>query len=147
MHRLLRLEDQLRGHKAYTRAAHSAIACYLSLLDTSGNVAKDGQGDDMQGSEETAGMSEKEIKKLRSKQRRDQARAAATKPDDKPKGTLALPHGVDLGWHASDPRVCTPCTGDDAKKGKKSDTDPDGAALVNVCCVHASRVLSATRVR
>lgn len=86
--RLLRLEDQLRGHKAYARAAHSAVACYLSLLDTSGNAAKEGgQADDMQGSEETAGMSEKEIKKLRSKQRRDQARAAATKPDDKPKGT------------------------------------------------------------
>lgn len=33
-----------------------------------------------------AGLSEKELKKLRSKQRREQARQAATKEEAKPKG-------------------------------------------------------------
>eukprot|EP00123_Amoebidium_parasiticum_P017809 comp23996_c0_seq1/m.42678 comp23996_c0_seq1/g.42678 ORF comp23996_c0_seq1/g.42678 comp23996_c0_seq1/m.42678 type:complete len:829 (-) comp23996_c0_seq1:215-2701(-) len=104
--RLLRLEDKLRGHNYYRKAAHSAIQSYLDLYDKpslSSTTQSETNSED-----NPAGLSEKELKKLRSKQRRDQARQAAVK-EEAPKAT-----------------------GDEKKsKSKVQDSDPDGQQLVS----------------
>ncbi|KAF8926049.1 NMDA receptor-regulated protein 1-domain-containing protein [Dissophora ornata] len=62
---LLKLEDQLRSHPYYVRAAQNAVRCYVALFDR-----PDG-GD----SEEMEGMTEAEKKKFRSKQRKAELKA------------------------------------------------------------------------
>merc|ERR1719402_1770633 len=62
--KLLRLEDELRGHLFYFRAAKIAIECYIQLHDKPYSEMEN---------EANAGkenLSAKELKKLKSKQRR-----------------------------------------------------------------------------
>lgn len=66
--KLLKLEDVLRSHLFFFKAARIAIECYLDLYDKPYSASKD--------STETnkGNLSAKELKKLKSKQRRDQKR-------------------------------------------------------------------------
>ncbi|XP_010782205.1 N-alpha-acetyltransferase 15, NatA auxiliary subunit-like, partial [Notothenia coriiceps] len=66
---LLKLEDVLRMHPFYYKAATSAIQIYLSLHD---NPLTD---DSKELQADTANLSDKELKKLRNKQRRAQKKA------------------------------------------------------------------------
>ena len=66
---LLKLEDVLRMHPFYYKAAHTAINIYLSLHD---NPLTD---DNKELQADTANLSDKELKKLRNKQRRAQKKA------------------------------------------------------------------------
>ncbi|KAF9138665.1 N-alpha-acetyltransferase 16, NatA auxiliary subunit [Mortierella sp. GBA39] len=62
---LLKLEDQLRSHQYFVRAAQNAVQCYITLFDKP-------EGAD---SEEMEGMTEAEKKKFRSKQRKAELKA------------------------------------------------------------------------
>ncbi|ORZ05507.1 NMDA receptor-regulated protein 1-domain-containing protein [Lobosporangium transversale] len=62
---LLKLEDQLRSHPYYVRAAIGAVRCYVTLFDKP-------DGADL---EEMEGMTEAEKKKFRNKQRKAELRA------------------------------------------------------------------------
>ncbi|KAI1315077.1 N-alpha-acetyltransferase 16, NatA auxiliary subunit [Mortierella claussenii] len=62
---LLKLEDQLRSHQYFVRAAEGAIACYIKLSDKT-------DGSDP---EEMEGMTEAEKKKFRNKQRKAELKA------------------------------------------------------------------------
>ncbi|KAF9355515.1 N-alpha-acetyltransferase 16, NatA auxiliary subunit [Mortierella sp. AD094] len=73
---LVRLEDQLRSHPFYVRAAHKAIECYLNLFDHP-------EGAD---TEEMEGMTEAEKKKYRNKQRKAELKAQQEAEDLKKKG-------------------------------------------------------------
>uniref|UniRef100_A0A667WUL2 N-alpha-acetyltransferase 15, NatA auxiliary subunit n=1 Tax=Myripristis murdjan TaxID=586833 RepID=A0A667WUL2_9TELE len=66
---LLKLEDVLRMHPFYYKAARTAIQIYLSLHD---NPLTD---DSKELQADTANLSDKELKKLRNKQRRAQKKA------------------------------------------------------------------------
>ncbi|XP_028831707.1 N-alpha-acetyltransferase 15, NatA auxiliary subunit b isoform X1 [Denticeps clupeoides] len=66
---LLKLEDVLRMHPFYYKAARTAIQIYLSLHD---NPLTD---DNKELQADTANLSDKELKKLRNKQRRAQKKA------------------------------------------------------------------------
>merc|ERR1719357_1193317 len=66
---LLKLEDVLRMHPFYYKAAVTAIQIYLSLHD---NPLTD---DNKESQADTANLSDKELKKLRNKQRRAQKKA------------------------------------------------------------------------
>ncbi|XP_031415663.1 N-alpha-acetyltransferase 15, NatA auxiliary subunit b isoform X2 [Clupea harengus] len=66
---LLKLEDVLRMHPFYFKAARTAIHIYLSLHD---NPLTD---DNKELQADTANLSDKELKKLRNKQRRAQKKA------------------------------------------------------------------------
>ncbi|KAF9151527.1 N-alpha-acetyltransferase 16, NatA auxiliary subunit [Linnemannia schmuckeri] len=62
---LLKLEDQLRSHQYFVRAAQNAVQCYITLFDKP-------EGAD---SEEMEGMTEAEKKKFRNKQRKAELKA------------------------------------------------------------------------
>ncbi|KAF9088025.1 N-alpha-acetyltransferase 16, NatA auxiliary subunit [Mortierella sp. GBA35] len=62
---LLKLEDQLRSHQYFVRAAQNAVQCYITLFDKP-------EGSD---SEEMDGMTEAEKKKFRNKQRKAELKA------------------------------------------------------------------------
>jgi len=64
--KLLQLEDVLRNHPFYFKAAKIAIECYLTLHDKP-SLSLDGDNEKSKGQ-----MSDKELKKLKSKQRRAQ---------------------------------------------------------------------------
>ncbi|XP_041929520.1 N-alpha-acetyltransferase 15, NatA auxiliary subunit a isoform X1 [Alosa sapidissima] len=66
---LLKLEDVLRMHPFYFKAARTAINIYLSLHD---NPLAD---DNKESQTETGNLTDKELKKLRNKQRRAQKKA------------------------------------------------------------------------
>ncbi|CAB1327365.1 unnamed protein product [Coregonus sp. 'balchen'] len=66
---LLKLEDVLRMHPFYSKAAHTAITIYLSLHDNP--LTDHSQG--LQA--ESANLSDKDLKKLKNKQRRAQKKA------------------------------------------------------------------------
>ncbi|XP_030638927.1 N-alpha-acetyltransferase 15, NatA auxiliary subunit a [Chanos chanos] len=66
---LLKLEDVLRMHPFYFKAARTAILIYLSLHD---NPLTD---DNKEKQDDNANLSDKELKKLRNKQRRAQKKA------------------------------------------------------------------------
>eukprot|EP00124_Ichthyophonus_hoferi_P004113 Ihof_evm2s415 gene=Ihof_evmTU2s415 len=100
--RLLRLEDRLRGYKSFKKAAYGAIQCYLTIDDQPKPATSQGSVPKAESSE---GLSEKELKKLRSKQRREQARKEAVK-EDPAKATEEV-----------------------VSKAKPVDTDPEGAQL------------------
>eukprot|EP01137_Pigoraptor_chileana_P020676 Opistho-2@83350 len=78
--RLVRLEDRLRGHRFYVKAAIDAIGCYLAIFDRPPALdSASHQGID-------PNLSETEKKKLLSKQRREKAKneaAAAKEAEDK----------------------------------------------------------------
>lgn len=71
--RLLRLEDVLRSHRFYFKAAKMAIECYVRLHDKPLAASDE---DAEAGSSE---LSAKDLKKLRSKQRRAEKKAQETK--------------------------------------------------------------------
>ncbi|KAF9115827.1 N-alpha-acetyltransferase 15, NatA auxiliary subunit [Mortierella sp. AM989] len=94
---LVRLEDQLRSHPFYVRAAHKTIECYIYLFDHP-------EGSD---TEEMEGMTDAEKKKYRNKQRKakamqeaegvkkaivnaDSSKKSAGKADEDPEGTKYL---------------------------------------------------------
>ncbi|KAF8927828.1 N-alpha-acetyltransferase 16, NatA auxiliary subunit [Haplosporangium gracile] len=62
---LLKLEDQLRSHQYFVRAAQNAVQCYITLFDKP-------EGAD---SEEMENMTEAEKKKFRNKQRKAELKA------------------------------------------------------------------------
>ncbi|KAG0201400.1 N-alpha-acetyltransferase 16, NatA auxiliary subunit [Mortierella sp. GBA30] len=62
---LLKLEDQLRSHPYFVRAAQNAVQCYVNLFDKPEGVE----------SEELEGMTEAEKKKWRNKQRKAELKA------------------------------------------------------------------------
>ncbi|KAF9930828.1 N-alpha-acetyltransferase 16, NatA auxiliary subunit [Linnemannia zychae] len=62
---LLKLEDQLRSHPYFVRAAQNAIKCYITLFDKPDGAE----------SEEMEGMTEAEKKKYRNKQRKAELKA------------------------------------------------------------------------
>ncbi|KAF9941414.1 N-alpha-acetyltransferase 15, NatA auxiliary subunit [Modicella reniformis] len=62
---MVKLEDQLRSHPYYVRAAQGAVQCYINLFDKP-------PGAD---TEEMEGMTEAEKKKLRNKQRKAELKA------------------------------------------------------------------------
>ncbi|KAF9121492.1 N-alpha-acetyltransferase 16, NatA auxiliary subunit [Mortierella sp. 14UC] len=62
---LLKLEDQLRSHQYFVRAAQNAVQCYITLFDKP-------EGTD---TEEMEGMTEAEKKKFRNKQRKAELKA------------------------------------------------------------------------
>lgn len=71
--RLLRLEDVLRSHRFYFKAAKMAIECYVRLHDKPMTASDE---DAEAGSSE---LSAKDLKKLRSKQRRAEKKAQESK--------------------------------------------------------------------
>ncbi|KAI8598904.1 NMDA receptor-regulated protein 1-domain-containing protein [Dissophora ornata] len=76
---MVRLEDQLRSHPYYVRAAQSAIRCYVTLFDKP-------EGAD---TEEMEGMTEAEKKKYRSKQRKAELKAQQQEAEEKKKKAAA----------------------------------------------------------
>ncbi|KAF9913252.1 N-alpha-acetyltransferase 16, NatA auxiliary subunit [Linnemannia zychae] len=70
---LLKLEDQLRSHQYFVRAAQNAVQCYITLFDK-----PDGAD-----SEEMEGMTEAEKKKFRNKQRKAELKAQKEAEDKK----------------------------------------------------------------
>ncbi|KAF9195710.1 N-alpha-acetyltransferase 16, NatA auxiliary subunit, partial [Haplosporangium sp. Z 27] len=72
---LIRLEDQLRSHPFYVKAAHNAIECYINIFDNP-------EGAD---TEEMEGMTEAEKKKYRNKQRKAELKAQQEAEDLKKK--------------------------------------------------------------
>ncbi|KAK3846708.1 MAG: NMDA receptor-regulated protein 1-domain-containing protein [Linnemannia gamsii] len=70
---LLKLEDQLRSHQYFVRAAQNAVQCYISLFDNPGGAD----------SEEMEGMTEAEKKKFRNKQRKAELKAQKEAEDKK----------------------------------------------------------------
>ncbi|GJJ69727.1 N-alpha-acetyltransferase 15/16, NatA auxiliary subunit [Entomortierella parvispora] len=62
---LLKLEDQLRSHQSFVRAAQGAVKCYVSIFDQPDGVEPP----------EMEGMTEAEKKKFRSKQRKAELKA------------------------------------------------------------------------
>ncbi|KAI1320538.1 N-alpha-acetyltransferase 16, NatA auxiliary subunit [Mortierella claussenii] len=70
---LVRLEDQLRSHAYYVRAAQNAVQCYVQLYDQPNGPE----------SEEMEGMTEAEKKKFRNKQRRAEMKAQQEAEDRK----------------------------------------------------------------
>lgn len=61
----MKLEDQLRSHPYYVRAAQGAVRCYITLFDNPPGSE----------SEEMKGMTEAEKKKFRNKQRKAELKA------------------------------------------------------------------------
>ena len=76
---MVRLEDQLRSHPYYVRAAQSSIQCYVTLFDKP-------EGAD---TEEMEGMTEAEKKKYRSKQRKAELKAQQQEAEEKKKKAAA----------------------------------------------------------
>jgi len=102
--KMLKYEDEIRGHRFFFKAACGAVETYLSLLTKkdkpAASTSKPAEGD---------GISEEEQKKALSKQRKAEAKAKATSSDkekEKEKGTQGKK---------------------DSKEGtKKVDPDPEG---------------------
>jgi len=102
--KMLKYEDEIRGHRFFFKAACGAVETYLSLLTKkdkpAASTSKPAEGD---------GISEEEQKKALSKQRKAEAKAKATSSDkekEKDKGTQGKK---------------------DSKEGtKKVDPDPEG---------------------
>eukprot|EP00741_Cyanophora_paradoxa_P025685 tig00000388_g24787.t1 len=83
--RMLRVEDNLRSHRFFVRAALGLVRCYLALHD------RPAKGEADENDAEFAGLSESEKKKLLSKKRREAARIAERKTDDAP--ATSAPNG------------------------------------------------------
>ncbi|KAG9324170.1 hypothetical protein KVV02_007399 [Mortierella alpina] len=77
---LLKLEDQLRSHPYFVRAAQNAVQCYVSLFDKP-------EGAD---TEEMEGMTEGEKKKLRNKQRKAELKAQKEAEEKKAQAVLEI---------------------------------------------------------
>ncbi|KAF9575720.1 N-alpha-acetyltransferase 16, NatA auxiliary subunit [Mortierella alpina] len=105
---LLKLEDQLRTHPYYVRAAQNAVRCYITLFDH-----PDGAD-----TEEMEGMTEAEKKKYRSKQRKAELRAQQEAEAQKKKAATAA--------------EATKKTGTASANGVKVDEDPEGTKFSKV---------------
>ncbi|KAF9128228.1 N-alpha-acetyltransferase 16, NatA auxiliary subunit [Mortierella sp. 14UC] len=81
---MVRLEDQLRSHAYYVRAAQNAVQCYVRLFDK-----PDGSEP-----EEMEGMTEAEKKKFRSKQRKAELKAQQEAEDKKKKAAATAAETV-----------------------------------------------------
>ncbi|KAF8940408.1 N-alpha-acetyltransferase 16, NatA auxiliary subunit [Haplosporangium gracile] len=113
---MVRLEDQLRSHPYYVRAAQDAVQCYVRLFDK-----PDGSE-----SEEMEGMTEAEKKKFRSKQRKAELKAQQEAEDKKKKAAAtAAETAKKAGGNA------TAVKGDEDPEGTKYTKceDPLGEAL------------------
>ncbi|KAF9897384.1 N-alpha-acetyltransferase 16, NatA auxiliary subunit, partial [Lobosporangium transversale] len=88
---LVRLEDQLRSHPYYVRAAHGAIQCYLTIFDK-----PDGEDD-----EAMKGMTEAEKKKFRNKKRKAELKAQQEAEDRKKANAAALEASKKAGSNAA----------------------------------------------
>ncbi|KAF9551479.1 N-alpha-acetyltransferase 16, NatA auxiliary subunit [Mortierella hygrophila] len=113
---MVRLEDQLRSHPYYVRAAQDAVQCYVRLFDK-----PDGSE-----SEEMEGMTEAEKKKFRSKQRKAELKAQQEAEEKKKKAaTTAAETAKKAGGNAAAAK------GDEDPEGTKYTKceDPLGEAL------------------
>ncbi|KAF9083168.1 N-alpha-acetyltransferase 16, NatA auxiliary subunit [Mortierella sp. GBA35] len=107
---LVRLEDQLRSHPYYVRAAQDAVQCYVRLFDKP-------EGSE---SEEMEGMTEAEKKKFRSKQRKAELKAQQEAEDKKKKAVVAAAEATKkAGGNATAAAV-------------KVDEDPEGTKYTKV---------------
>lgn len=96
---LLRLEDVLRGHGFYFKCAKIAIEVYLRLHDKP--LTDSDAADDM----DTANLTPKELKKIRSKQRRAQKKAQQQKEEEERSKALEKHQG---GKNKHDPDLDGP---------------------------------------
>ena len=116
--RMLRLEDNVWGHRFYVKAAHGVIETYLRIVDKSsgadGAAGKDGK-DGAAGGEADDAASAAERKKAESKRKKAEAkaRAEAEAKAAEVKAEAASGKGGKKG----------------AQKEKPVDEDPDGALL------------------
>ncbi|XP_071489003.1 N-alpha-acetyltransferase 15, NatA auxiliary subunit-like [Diadema antillarum] len=93
---LLRLEDVLRSHRFYFRCAKMAIEVYIRLHDKP--LTDSDAADDI----DTANLTPKELKKLRSKQRRAQKKAQQQKQEEETKKAAEGKHGGGKNKHDPD---------------------------------------------
>ncbi|KAG0207111.1 N-alpha-acetyltransferase 16, NatA auxiliary subunit [Mortierella sp. GBA30] len=103
---LLKLEDQLRSHPYYVRAAQNAVQCYVTLFDK-----PDGAD-----TEEMEGMTEGEKKKYRSKQRKAELKAQQEVEEKKKKAASAAEASKKAGGAGAN--------------AAKTDEDPEGMKYV-----------------
>ncbi|KAF9139205.1 N-alpha-acetyltransferase 16, NatA auxiliary subunit [Mortierella sp. GBA39] len=117
---MVRLEDQLRSHPYYVRAAQDAVQCYVRLFDK-----PDGSE-----SEEMEGMTEAEKKKFRSKQRKAELKAQQEAEEKKKKAAAtAAETAKKAGGNAA--AAAAAVKGDEDPEGTKYTKceDPLGEAL------------------
>eukprot|EP00126_Sphaerothecum_destruens_P007594 Sdes_comp19907_c0_seq1m12307 len=122
--KLLRLEDSLREHEFYYFAALGAIQCYLDLFDNPDYQQKNESQAASELGSESSNLTDKEMKKLRSKLRRAELRAQ----NEPSPSSLSNPDHVD-SKEASAAQAKKANPKKNASK-QVEDTDPDGLELL-----------------
>ncbi|KAF9324501.1 hypothetical protein BGZ91_002916, partial [Linnemannia elongata] len=118
---MVRLEDQLRSHPYYVRAAQDAVQCYVRLFDK-----PDGSE-----SEEMEGMTEAEKKKFRSKQRKAELKAQQEAEEKKKKAAATAAETAKKAGGNAAAAAAAAVKGDEDPEGTKYTKceDPLGEAL------------------
>ena len=115
------MEDQLRSHPYYVRAAQDAVQCYVRLFDK-----PDGSE-----SEEMEGMTEAEKKKFRSKQRKAELKAQHEAEEKKKKAAATAAETAKKAGGNAAAAAAAAVKGDEDPEGTKYTKceDPLGEAL------------------